>query len=139
FYIPLYRASRRRPWEIRAGLLLYALLGGVRANRFTTVPREAWETLDGLETRDLVAVFRYHDGRTDDTLLTRAVMGSAVSLGAELRMPARFEAARLADDGCSVTFREGGEAHTCRCHVLVNAAGPWVNSVLGGVEPEVPR
>lgn len=139
FYIPVYRASKRGPWPIRAGLTLYALLGGIRANSFTVVPRRDWEKLDGLETRDLLAVFRYRDGRTDDALLTRAVMASARSLDAELRMPARFEHAELDGAGCSMTFSEAGTTHTCRCRALVNAAGPWVDRVLAGIEPAVPK
>src|SRR6185436_10725252 len=67
FYIPIYRATRRRPWQIRAGLSLYALLGNLaRDARFSTVPRAEWPGLDGLEQRDLGTVFRYFDGQTDD-------------------------------------------------------------------------
>ena len=40
FYIPVYSRTRRRPWQVRAGLGLYALLGGLHAHaRFRTLPR----------------------------------------------------------------------------------------------------
>src|SRR6185436_2703518 len=88
FYIPVYRRTRRRPWQITVGLSLYAALGGfTSANRFARLARDEWAALDGLETRALQAVFRYHDAQTDDAALTRAVMRSAQSLGAELKMP----------------------------------------------------
>ena len=29
FYIPIYKTTARRPWQIRIGLSLYALLGGL--------------------------------------------------------------------------------------------------------------
>src|SRR6204780_15197 len=91
FFIPVYKDTRRRPWQLRLGLSMYALLGGFDAStRFGTVPKEEWQELDGLDTRNLQAVIRYHDAQTDDARLTRAVVESARSLGGELAVPARF-------------------------------------------------
>ena len=138
FYIPIYRDTRRRPWEIRAGLSLYALLGGPHASvRFRSVPRREWNRFDGLQLQGLRSVFQYWDAQTDDTALTRAVMDSAVRLGAELAMPATFQRAELHADGCQIHFsQERGEC-TVRCRVLVNAAGPWVNHVAAYIQPRV--
>src|SRR3546814_19797309 len=62
FHVPIYRDSTRRPWQIRAGLSLYAVLGGLRPNTgFHIVPRSAWNNLDGLRSKGLQAVFRYFD------------------------------------------------------------------------------
>jgi glycerol-3-phosphate dehydrogenase len=136
FHIPIFRNTRRRPWVIRAGLGLYALLGGLaRQVRFETVPRSRWGELDGLVTRDLEAVFRYQDAQTDDALLTTAVMHSAIALGAELAVPARFCGAELSGDGYAVRYRIDGRETTCRARVLVNAGGPWANLVLDTVAP----
>src|ERR1700721_2511392 len=105
FFIPVYRETRRRPWQLKLGLWLYALLGGFDAStRFGTVPRREWSSLDGLDTHGLEAVIRYHDAQTDDASLTRAVVRSALSLGAELAMPARYSRAVLAGDGVTVTY-----------------------------------
>src|SRR5271165_4929302 len=61
FYIPVYAETRRRPWQLKLGLWMYALLGGFdAATRFGSVPQENWPSLDGLETRDLDAVIRYY-------------------------------------------------------------------------------
>src|SRR5580692_10297423 len=91
FFLPVYRDTRRRPWQLKLGLWMYALLGGFDAStRFGAVPREEWKDLDGLETRHLQAVIRYHDAQTDDAQLTRAVAESARALGGEVAMPARF-------------------------------------------------
>ena len=140
FYIPVYAHTRRRPWQVRAGLSLYALLGGLRAHaRFQTLPRNRWETLQGLEREGLQAVFRYCDAQTDDAALTRAVMASASSLGAELRMPARFEQATLDADGCEVRYTCDGTMHTVHATVLVNAAGPWVSQVAARISPALPQ
>jgi glycerol-3-phosphate dehydrogenase len=139
FFIPVYRDTRRRPWQLKLGLWMYALLGGFHAaTRFGSVPKSEWSSLDGLKTEGLDAVIRYHDAQTDDALLTRAVMNSALELGAELQMPANFEAAALGDDGVAVTYttREGTVA--CRARVLVNAAGPWATQVARAVAPAIP-
>ena len=62
FHIPVYPDTTRRPLTLRAGLLLYALLDGLgHSSRFSTLPRHEWDTLDGLDTRRLETVFRYHD------------------------------------------------------------------------------
>ena len=136
FYIPVYRETRRRPWLLRSGLSLYCVLSGFRLSaRFNTLPRRAWDRLDGLKTDGLDKVFHYRDAQTDDRLLTEAVMHSAQELGAELVCPAQFTGAQLAGQGGKVIFRVGDAEHSCRTAALVNAGGPWVNRVLDQVEP----
>lgn len=135
-HIPVYRETRRRPATLRAGLSLYALLGGLgREVRFAALPRRIWPTLDGLRQDGLQAVFRYFDAQTDDAALTRAVMRSALDLGARLRMPATLLGA--SDDGAEIHVRYGDAtgAAELRCRALVNAAGPWVDRVLQSIEP----
>lgn len=140
FFIPVYRDTSRRPWQLRAGLSLYAMLGGFTESAgYRTVPRAAWSDLDGLRTTDLVAVFQYWDAQTDDTALTKAVMGSASELGAELCMPANFLSAKLTDAGCQIAFQHEERVVSCRARVLVNAAGPWVNDILQNVQPPPSR
>jgi glycerol-3-phosphate dehydrogenase len=139
FFIPVYRDTRRRPWQLKAGLWVYALLGGFGAStRFGAVPKREWSTLDGLETHALDAVIRYHDAQTDDSLLTRAVVQSALSLGAELAMPANFTSATLTDDGVVLAYTQGDEAVQCTARVLINAAGPWAPRVARIVQPAIP-
>jgi len=140
FFIPIYRATRRRPWQIRLGLSLYALLGGLSTDtRFARIPRRRWEKLDGLNTGGLQAVYRYFDAQTDDMALTRAVMHSAQTLGAELRMPATFIAAERNDRGFNIRFRDDGTEDECQATTLVNTAGAWVDDVLGCIHPAPPR
>ena len=139
FHIPVYRQTARRPWQIRAGLSLYALLGNLRRHaRFAALPRAQWDTLDGLATENLQAVFRYQDAQTDDAALTQAVMRSAQSLGAELVVPGEFLGAKRSAHGYAVRYSTPqGEAES-RCSALVNATGPWVNTVLARITPRVP-
>lgn len=143
FYLPVYAGMRRRSWQIRLGLMLYALLGGLRPeNRFHTLPAAAWAAT-GLRRDGLEAVFCYYDGQTDDVALTRAVTDSACALGAELLCPARFVFARVGADGVDVEIETDpergadprGETRHLRSRVLVNAAGPWVEQVQAQIQP----
>ena len=139
FFIPVYAGTRRRPWQLKIGLALYAVLGGFAPGTgFGSVPKRDWRELDGLETRNLDAVIRYYDAQTDDAALTRAVVESARSLGGELAMPASFLGASLDADGVEVQFDQAGARAACRARVLVNAAGPWATQVARAVTPAIP-
>jgi len=140
FYIPLYKHTRRQPWQIRTGLMLYAVLGGFQAGcRFTSLPRRDWDSLDGLATRDLHHVFRYHDAQTDDALLTRAVLRSAQQLGAQFIAPAALLQGELHSEGVTITYSENGQQHEASGRVLINASGPWVNRTLALITPRQPE
>jgi len=136
FHIPVYRDTTRRPWKLRTGLALYALLCGLRTSgRFSSLPRAQWSQLDGLATEALEAVFRYQDAQTDDALLTRAVMESALRFGAELRVPARFVSGELHRAEAVIDYEHDGKVTSCRATTVVNASGPWVNHCLDRFTP----
>jgi glycerol-3-phosphate dehydrogenase len=138
FYIPVYRQTRRRPWQLRLGLSLYALLAGLpRSARFGTVPPAQWGTLDGLDTAALQAVFCYHDAQTDDRALTAAVLRSAQTLGARFICPAQFTGASLREHGAEVRYTYEAREQQCRARVLVNAAGPWADTLAHRITPAI--
>jgi len=140
FYIPVYGSTRRRPWQLFAGLSLYALLAGPGHHaRFRRLPQRDWDGLHGLRTEGLQQVFQYWDAQTDDAALTAAVLRSAQGLGAELILPAEFLGAALEADGATVRYRENGREQSCRTTVLVNAAGPWVTEVAAKITPFASR
>jgi glycerol-3-phosphate dehydrogenase len=66
------------------------------------------------------------------------VVQSALSLGAELAMPANFTSATLTDDGVVLAYTQGDEAVQCTARVLINAAGPWAPRVARIVQPAIP-
>ena len=140
FYIPIYKDTRRRPWQLYAGLSVYALLAGPHHHaRFRTLPHAEWDKLGGLATDGLQQVFQYWDGQTDDVALTRAVLHSACDLGTELQMPVEFLGADLEAQGAWLRYRQDGQEKRCRARVLVNAAGPWVAETAAKVTPFVSR
>lgn len=135
-HIPIYKDSKRSPMTIRAGLSVYALLSGLDKNAFfCSLPQHKWGNLDGLQQENLLSVFRYQEAQTDDAALTRAVLHSAQSLGAELHMPARFISADRHTKCCNVTYEYQGRQETVSCRVLINCAGPWAKEVLSHVLP----
>lgn len=135
-HIPIYENSSRNALTIRTGLSLYALLAGFDKHAlFKQLPRHAWNELTGLQQENLKAVFRYHEAQTDDAALTRAVLHSAMQLGAELEMPARFMGAQRNAQCCRVDYESAGVQRTASCRVLINCAGPWALSVLERVKP----
>lgn len=138
-HIPVYQQSTRSPVTIRAGLSLYSALAGFSKDaRFTSLKKTQWSQLDGLQQDNLRAVFRYYEAQTDDAALTAAVLQSAVSLGAEVRMPARFIAAERNAYGCRVDYEEAGQPVSVNTCVLINCAGPWATEVLAKITPRIP-
>ena len=133
FHIPVYRETRRRPWKITLGLGLYSLFS---RKPFHRIPRRQWDRLDGLRTDRLDAVFSYYDAQTDDARLTRSVLESARTLGADVMTSARFMQAQLTDDAVSVSYVAEAGSKTITARVLINAAGPWVNHVRSSVRTQ---
>lgn len=137
-HIPVYKDSTRSPLTIRTGLSLYAVLAGLqKASVFTRLGCDEWESLKGLRQGDLKAVFRYHEAQTDDAALTRSVLQSAVILGADLLMPARFVGAERSGQCCKVDIETDSGHESISCRVLVNCAGPWASEVLARIKPAV--
>ena len=136
FYIPIYRDSSRRPWQIFAGLSLYFLLsGGGKLGRFRRLRRQEWADLPGLKTQDLQAVFQYWDGQTDDRLLTESVVNAAHSLGAKTLAGWELISAQRSGEDYLLKLRNAaGEQRESRCQCLINAAGPWINDCAQRIE-----
>lgn len=140
FYIPIYKHTRRRPWQIWTGLSLYAALDNFHPHaRFHVVPENDWDFLDDLNKNNLQAVYQYLDAQTDDAALTRAVMASAMEMGADLLCPVEFVSARADRDWVHVTGRLNGKKQSIKCRTLINAAGPWINKVLARITPAMPN
>ncbi|MES0370807.1 MAG: glycerol-3-phosphate dehydrogenase/oxidase [Mariprofundaceae bacterium] len=135
FHIPIYKGSKRPPWMIACGLLLYFILSGGRS-RFRWLSKDAWEaTLPGLNRENLRAILAYEDASTDDAALTRAVAASARSFGCDIREHRVVERAIYLGDHWRVWLSTDEEI---TAKVLVNAGGPWVNKVSETISPTPP-
>jgi glycerol-3-phosphate dehydrogenase len=141
---PIYRGGPVGRWTLKAGLLLYDLLAGIRnvkrhAMLGAAAARAAEPTLRG---DGLVGAGEYWDCWTNDARLVVETLLSATQAGAValsyarvsgfLNDRGRIVGARLAD-----AF--GGPEIDVRARVVVNAAGPWVDEVCALDAPAPPR
>lgn len=138
FYVPLYKNSKFRPWQLVSGLTVYQMLGGYgKHSQFKRIAKKNWSSLAGLQQQDLQAVFAYQDGQTNDLLLTQRIQQSAVKLGATCLSGAQLTRAAKFNSGYQVCFRQQNDEHCVKATILINAAGPWVNHVLACITPAV--
>jgi len=134
FHIPVYRYTRRKTWMIAIGLNLYRLLGG---KDFRHIARHDWHKLDGLKTGGLKRVFRYWDAQTDDLRLTKRIIEQAESAGAQVHYGAHVQGAQCTLKNCEIRFELDGILQTVNAGAIVNASGPWVNTVLDKISPAI--
>jgi glycerol-3-phosphate dehydrogenase len=138
FVLPIYHGDPYFPLKIRAGLMLYDLLGNLgREDRHRMLSRqEALDLLPALRGEGLRAAAVYHDSETDDARLTLEYILDAAGHGAvaanytEIRALAaespagRREAKVLTAEACD---RLTGRRYEISARWWVNATGPWVD------------
>ena len=135
FVLPHHRALRPA-WFLRLGLLIYDHIGGRKAlppTRTLDLTRDDAGT--PLKPRFRRA-FEYSDCRVDDTRLVVLNARDASARGADIRPHTKAVHLVRAADRWHVTVRDTstGSEETLDARVLVNAAGPWVDDVLGCVD-----
>ncbi|TYK65112.1 FAD-dependent oxidoreductase [Colwellia echini] len=159
FYIPIYKTSKRSRIMVYLGLRLYVLLDGDWLGRsIGSINKENWQTLDGLNTDHLKAVFYYQDSQTHDQQLTKAIAKSAQQLGAKFNFNAQVRSIDFLNGEYKVTVAKKNVSksdfadvdnsddentntqtstqtnrpetiQTFYAKTLVNASGPWVNQL----------
>ena len=132
FVLPWMRGMRPR-WMLRLGLWLYDHLA--RRSMLASA-----ESLDLTSSRcgdnlrpDITRGFAYSDCWVDDSRLVIHNCLSAAQLGATILPRTRVVSARREVDAWYVTAQGASGRAQLRAHGLVNAAGPWVRSVLSEV------
>jgi glycerol-3-phosphate dehydrogenase len=142
FVLP--HANGTRPgWMVRIGLWLYDHLGGRR-----TLPGSRGVALGGrgygapLDPA-IARGFVYSDCWVEDARLVALNAADAARLGADIRTRTKLTTARRDGDRWRATIldRTTGSASEVTARAIVNAAGPWVETVLSeidGVAPERP-
>ena len=134
FVMP-HNPGLRPAWMIRAGLFLYDHLG----------KRDLLPGSQSIDLRahaagqplkpELTKGFMYADAWVEDARLVVLTALDAAERGAKILTHTRCVSARRYADMWDVTLQPAGDqpAQVVRCRVLVNAAGPWVMSVLDKV------
>ncbi len=134
FVLP-HGAGQRPAWLVRLGLYLYDHLGGRKLlppTRAVDLRREP----EGAPLRPEYAQgFEYSDCWVDDSRLVVLNALDAARRGAEILTRAPFVGGRRDGDAWQVEIedRQTGHVRTVRARCVVNAAGPWVEQVLGGL------
>jgi glycerol-3-phosphate dehydrogenase len=138
-YIPVYRRARRKRWQIAVGLTLYDWLSADRSLPGRTVlsRAELLARLPGLNPAGLVGGASYYDAqaRYPERLVVENVR-DAVANGAILKTYTRATRLRV-DAGrvSGVDWRSAqGATGAASAPLVVNAAGPWVDDVLGPIK-----
>lgn len=120
--------------KLRIGIGLYERLGAVaRDQRHRNWDRAQIARCEPLLDRKRVAwVCAYREFLTDDTRLVLATLRAAVRDGATTCSHARVTHIDQDPDGVRLQVTDGRDAsvHQVRGRAVVNAAGPWVESLL---------
>ena len=129
FVMPHVPQLRPR-WMIRTGLFLYDHLG-----RRTRLPGSHAVRLDrppysAALKPELRHGFAYSDCCVDDARLVVANARDARARGASVLTRAECLAAKREGELWRVQLRKGGGESEVTAHAVVNAAGPWVKTVL---------
>jgi D-erythritol 1-phosphate dehydrogenase len=135
FVLP-HSPAQRPAWLVRLGLFLYDHLGG-REKLPPTRMLDLGRDPEGAPTRDgFRRAFEYSDCWVDDARLVLLNALAAKALGAEIRTRTAAVSARREAGHWQVELedRRNGRRHTVGARCLVNAAGPWVEDVLAGVD-----
>lgn len=143
--IPVYEGAKRGPWLIRLGMLVYDLLSlGKTVPRHDMLSRDQLLTAEpGLTQDQLRGAARYYDAQV--TYAERLVLENllaAQAAGAIIHTHTVVNAMTVS----------GGEIKSLACQdlvdqkelliearVVINAAGPWVDSVLDTTRRDVPQ
>jgi len=137
FVLP-HEKHLRPAWMIRAGLFLYDHIGGRSSLPHS---RNVRLTADGYGAglkREFARGFAYYDGWVDDARLVVLTLCSARAHGASVLPRTRCIGAQREGEFWRVTLRgeaagaspARAEASAVSARILVNAAGPWVKSLL---------
>lgn len=141
FVLPL-RPDLRSAWILRLGLFLYDHLGPRRqlpASKTINLRSDLrGSALGPLCSRG----YEYSDCRVDDARLTVLNARDAADRGAVIATRTKVTGARYEDGLWIVTLGEGDadqRQKDVRARMIVNAAGPWIDDVLGQLGTSSPR
>jgi len=125
--------DQRPRWLIRLGLFLYDHLGGRKKIPGTIAVRLDREP-EGEMVRDAYThAFAYYDVWVDDARLVILNAVDAARRGAEIHTRTAVTSARRENGLWRVTLRGPEGQRDIKARAIFNAAGPWVEQVIGNV------
>ncbi|PLX97159.1 MAG: glycerol-3-phosphate dehydrogenase [Desulfuromonas sp.] len=142
FFIPVYENDPRSLLTVRAGMLFYDALALLRNTYLHSIlsADEAFAREPALQRDGLKGVAVYWDCRMDDARLCLENVLAAHEMGAETVNYCRVLSLLRCEGkvvGAEVQDEESGSTYEVEAHIVINAAGPWLDAVCGldGEEP----
>lgn len=133
FVLP-HAKGLRPAWMLRAGLVLYDRLGGRERLPPSAAIDLRRDPLGAPLKASFTRGFSYADCWVDDARLVVLTAVDARDRGADVRTRTRCIGARRTDGLWEAELESAGGSRTrLRARGLVNAAGPWVDQVLGQI------
>jgi glycerol-3-phosphate dehydrogenase len=141
FTWPVYDEARVPLWKLGAGLMVYdalALFRNLGGSHRRLVPADVLELEPAVRRDGLRGGARYFDASTNDSRLTLANARAAVDAGATVMNHAEVRQLRRAGahvTGAHVVDRITGKGVDVTARAVVNATGPWSDSIRRMAEP----
>ncbi|SEP76779.1 homodimeric glycerol 3-phosphate dehydrogenase (quinone) [Faunimonas pinastri] len=134
FVLP-HHAGLRPRWLLRLGLFLYDHLGGRKLLPPATSLDLRRDVAGGPLKPHFTRAFEYSDCWVDDSRLVVLNARSAAKHGATIRVRTRVSSLAPDGGGWRATLQNSctGEISEVRARMAVNAAGPWVDTLLAGM------
>ncbi len=130
FVLPYHRKLRPR-WLLRLGLFLYDNIGGRKRLPPTRSVDLRHDVVGEALKPSFTRGFEYSDCWVEDSRLVVLNAAAAASLGATVMTRMRCVSAEKATGLWQITLEgEDGERRVIQARTLINAAGPWVDSVV---------
>ena len=134
--MPFYNHNRRSSWTIRAGMLAYDILSFDKSTawHFALSREQTLERCKGINPEGLSGSVIFMDGQVVwserlcvEVALAAHADGTKIYTYAEVN-GLLYEGNKVA--GIRYKDRLAGTSHELRAHIVVNAAGPWVDAVF---------
>ena len=132
FVLPHHKGLRPA-WLLRLGLFLYDHIGGRKKLPATRTLDLSQDAAGRPLKDDGATAFEYSDCWVEDSRLVVLNAMDAAAKGAAIHTRARVVSADREGGLWRITAETNGTRHSVLAKALVNAAGPWVGDVLGGV------
>lgn len=134
FVLPHHRGLRPA-WLLRLGLFLYDHIGG-RKRLPVTRSLDLRKDISGAPLQnDYKRAFEFSDCRVDDARLVILNARDAADRGAVIRTRMSVTSARRVSGGWEIGLLDHatGKKSSAQASILINAAGPWIDTVLRDV------